>query len=71
MRANVGDLLVVPGRERRIGLVIRVLGRDGAPPYVVRWQGDGHIAMVTPGPYARILPPSEGTPTGLPASHPG
>jgi hypothetical protein len=67
MRANVGDLLVVPGRERRTGLVIRVVGQDGAPPYVVKWQGDGHIAMVTPGPYARIVPPSEGTPGGLPA----
>jgi hypothetical protein len=67
MRANVGDLLVVPGRERRTGLVIRVVGQDGAPPYVVKWQGDGHIAMVTPGPYARIVPRSEGTPAGLPA----
>jgi Domain of unknown function (DUF1918) len=55
MRANVGDWLVVPGPEVRKGLVIRVLGQDGAPPYVIKWQGDGHIAMVTPGEYSRIV----------------
>jgi hypothetical protein len=56
MRAKVGDLLVVPGPEIRTGLVIRVLGQDGAPPYVIKWQSDGHIAMVTPGEYSRIVP---------------
>lgn len=56
MRAQVGDTLVVPGPEIRTGLVIRVLGQDGAPPYVIKWQSDGHIAMVTPGEYARIVP---------------
>ena len=56
MRAKVGDLLVVPGLESRTGLVIRVLGQDGAPPYVIKWQSDGHIAMVTPGQYSRIVP---------------
>jgi hypothetical protein len=56
MRAKVGDLLVVPGAEIRTGLVIRVLGPDGTPPYVIKWQSDGHIAMVTPGEYSRIIP---------------
>jgi len=56
MRANVGDWLVVPGPEIRKGLVIRVLGPDGAPPYVIKWQSGGHIAMVTPGEYSRIVP---------------
>ena len=56
MRANVGDLLVVPGPESRAGLVLRVLGQDGAPPYVIKWLSDGHIAMVTPGQYSRIVP---------------
>jgi Domain of unknown function (DUF1918) len=56
MKAKVGDLLVVPGPEIRTGLVIRVLGPDGAPPYVIKWQSDGHIAMVTPGEYSRIVP---------------
>ena len=56
MRAKVGDTLVVPGPANRTGLVIRVVGPDGAPPYVIKWQGDGHIAMVTPGEYSRIVP---------------
>ena len=45
-----------PAPESRTGLVIRVLGPDGAPPYVIKWQSDGHIAMVTPSQYARIVP---------------
>jgi Domain of unknown function (DUF1918) len=56
MRAKVGDLLVVPGSEIRTGLVIRVLGPDGTAPYVIKWQSDGHVAMVTPGEYSRIVP---------------
>ena len=56
MRAKVGDLLVVSGSESRTGRVIRVLGPDGAPPYVIKWLSDGHIAMVTPSPYSRIVP---------------
>jgi Domain of unknown function (DUF1918) len=62
MRANVGDMLIVPGRESRVGQVIRVVGQDGAPPYVVKWLSDGHIAMVTPSQYARIFPASSGLP---------
>jgi Domain of unknown function (DUF1918) len=64
MRANVGDLLVVPGPETRTGLVIRVLGRDGAPPYVIKWQSDGYIAMVTPGEYSRIVPAGQKSGSG-------
>ena len=72
MKADVGDLLAMPGRERRVGLILRVVGPDGAPPYVVKWQSDGHIAMVTPGPYARIIrQPGEDSPAALPASGPG
>ena len=53
MRASVGDVLVLPGSETRTG---RVIGKNGAPPYVVKWLSDGHIAMVTPDQYSRILP---------------
>jgi len=56
MRASVGDVLVLPGAESRTGLVIGVVGKNGAPPYVIKWLNDGHIAMVTPDPYARIVP---------------
>ncbi len=51
-----------PAGNSRTGLVIRVLGQDGAPPYVIKWLRDGHIAMVTPGQYARILPPAHDGP---------
>jgi hypothetical protein len=62
MRANIGDVLVVAGSESRTGLIIAVVGQDGAPPYVIKWLSDGHIAMVTPDPYSRIVPASGGTP---------
>jgi Domain of unknown function (DUF1918) len=61
MRASVGDVLVLPGSEGRTGLVIGVIGRDGAPPYVIKWHSDGHIAMVTPDPYSRIIRVSDGS----------
>ena len=56
MRARVGDVLMLPGRASRSGLVIGVVGTDGAPPYVIKWLSDGHIAMVTPDQYSRIVP---------------
>jgi hypothetical protein len=55
MRARVGDTLVVPGSHARTGLIVRVVGQNGAPPYVIKWLADGHIAMVTPGEYSRIV----------------
>jgi Domain of unknown function (DUF1918) len=60
MWASVGDVLVVPGGESRNGLVIDVVGKNGAPPYVIKWLNDGHIAMVTPDPYSRIVHTSTG-----------
>jgi hypothetical protein len=56
MRAQVGDRLVLPGTPGRGGLVVGVLGKDGSPPYVIKWHRDGHIAMVFPDEYARIVP---------------
>lgn len=55
MRAQVGDRLVPDGDDSRSGLIIALEHEDGAPPYVVRWLADGHIALVYPGPYARIV----------------
>ena len=37
MRARVGDTLVVPGSHARTGLIVRVVGQNGAPPYVIKW----------------------------------
>ncbi len=60
MRAQIGDRLIVerprddlPARE---GVVLRVQGEDGAPPYWVRWLDEGREALVYPGPDARIAP---------------
>jgi len=54
MRAHVGDRLVLD--HDRIGVVIGVPSEDGTPPYIVKWLRDGHIAMVTPDQYSRIVP---------------
>jgi Domain of unknown function (DUF1918) len=62
MRAAVGDTLVVRGAGIRTGLIIGIIGKNGTPPYVIRWLGDGHIAMVTPDQYSRISPAPRGAP---------
>jgi hypothetical protein len=59
VRAEVGDRLVV-GTDR-IGVVIGVLTEDGSPPYIIKWLNDGHIAMVQPDQYARIVPARQQT----------
>lgn len=53
MRAAVGDRLIVKGH--RIGEpdkgaeILAVEGEDGAPPYLVRWDDDGHEGLLFPG----------------------
>jgi Domain of unknown function (DUF1918) len=54
MHAQVGDRLVVG--EDRIGEVVGVPSADGTPPYIIKWLKDGHIAMVFPDEYARVVP---------------
>jgi hypothetical protein len=55
MYAQAGDMLVVDGDSKRVGLILQVPHADGTPPYVVRWQATGHIAMVSPGQFARVI----------------
>lgn len=55
MYAQTGDMLIVDGDSRRVGLIVQVPHADGTPPYVVRWQATGHIAMVSPGQFARVI----------------
>ncbi len=56
MKADVGDRLVTEGPDGpRECLIIGLEGVDGSPPYVVRWLADGHIALVFPGPYTRLV----------------
>ena len=56
MKADVGDRLVIegPGGQREC-VIIRLHHDDGSPPYVVRWLAGGHIAMIFPGPYTRLV----------------
>jgi len=58
MQATKGDVLIVHGRtvgnvDRR-GEVIDVRGQSGQPPYLVRWEADGHEGLVFPGPDCHI-----------------
>jgi hypothetical protein len=55
MRARVGDCLLPDGDQRRAGVIISLQNADGSPPYVVKWLSDGHIALVSPGPYTKIV----------------
>ncbi|MFC4007285.1 DUF1918 domain-containing protein [Nonomuraea purpurea] len=59
MQASVGDTLLfhgnVVGQRDRKAEIIEVRGRDGSPPYVVRF-GDGHEQLVFPGPDAVVEP---------------
>jgi Domain of unknown function (DUF1918) len=56
MKAVPGDRLLVDCDPGRACEVIAVPQRDGSPPYVVRWERSGHIALVSPDSYAAILP---------------
>ncbi|HXX91878.1 MAG TPA: DUF1918 domain-containing protein [Acidimicrobiales bacterium] len=58
MRANVGDMIVVRGHHLgdadRRGKILEVHGADGGPPYLVRWDDDGHEGLMFPGPDASV-----------------
>ncbi|HZW43395.1 MAG TPA: DUF1918 domain-containing protein [Dermatophilaceae bacterium] len=60
MRAVVGDRLHVHGRvvgaHDQTSEIIEIRGRDGEPPYLVRY-GDGHEALVFPGADATVEHP--------------
>jgi len=60
MRAKVGDRIVIRGHRvgepERDCEVLEVRGPDGAPPYVVRWGDDGHVALFFPGSDATVEP---------------
>jgi hypothetical protein len=53
LRATPGDRLVIRahhnGEAEQDGEILEVLGEAGAPPYVVRWEGDGHVSRLYPG----------------------
>jgi hypothetical protein len=53
MKAQQGDRIVLAGeqvdRPTRDGEILEVRGKDGGPPYLVRWS-DGHTGLLYPGP---------------------
>lgn len=56
MKARVGDRLVrIGGTGSVVCEIIGLHHADGSPPYVVRWLSDGHIALLYPGPYTRLV----------------
>jgi hypothetical protein len=56
MKADIGDRLVFEGSDGpRECLIVGLQHADGSPPYVVRWLTDGHIALVSPGPYTKLV----------------
>jgi hypothetical protein len=60
MRAESGDHIVVHGRKvgdpDRSGVIVDVRGDNGAPPYIVRWDGDAGEHLLFPGTDAVITP---------------
>ena len=53
MRAQPGDQIVVRGHHvgehERKGEVVEVHGDDSGPPFLVRWDDDGHESLFFPG----------------------
>ena len=59
MYAEVGDRLMRNGLQtglgEPIGVIVEVRNDDGSPPYLVRWDSDGHEALLHPEPGTFIL----------------
>lgn len=57
-RVTPGDRIVVKGHHvgehERDGEIIEVLGKEGAPPYLVRWEADGHVSEFFPSSDAHV-----------------
>ena len=64
MWAQAGDQILVRGRKvgdpERSGVIVDVRGADGAPPYVVRWDGDQREHLIFPGSDAVMMRASGG-----------
>ncbi len=56
-RVTPGDRIVIKGHHMgehgRDGEIIEVLGDDG-PPYLVRWEDDGHVSEFFPSADAHV-----------------
>ena len=52
MKATIGDRLIIKGHHigepDRDAEILEVRGPAGTPPYVVRWEEDGHESLFFP-----------------------
>jgi Domain of unknown function (DUF1918) len=61
MKAQVGDTLITDDADQRHACeIVRLNHADGSPPYVVRWLSDGHISLLFPGPFTRVVRGEDG-----------
>lgn len=53
MFAAIGDELIIRSSQLdgsvRDGKILETRGRDGTPPYLVRWSDNGHESLIFPG----------------------
>jgi hypothetical protein len=53
MRADIGDRIVIKGHHidepDHDAEILEVRGKDGSPPYLVRWEDTGREALLFPG----------------------
>lgn len=60
MHAQIGTRIVVKGHHigdpDRDCEVLEIHGKDGEPPYLVRWSDDGHEGLYYPGDDAVVQP---------------
>ena len=58
MQATAGDRLIIKGHhlgERdRDALILAARGEDAGPPFLVRWEEDGHESLLFPGTDAEV-----------------
>jgi Domain of unknown function (DUF1918) len=58
MQAQPGDRLLIHGHRQgepdRGGEILEVHGKGGEPPFLVRWDDNGHEGLVFPGPDATV-----------------
>ncbi|MBL7487992.1 DUF1918 domain-containing protein [Frankia sp. AgB1.9] len=58
MRARAGDTLVIhrrsSGQPDRLGEISEVRSPAGDPPFTVRWDDDGRVSFIYPGPDAEV-----------------
>jgi Domain of unknown function (DUF1918) len=59
MYAEIGDRLVKEGLRtglgERIGVIVEVRNSDGSPPYLVKWDSDGHESLLFPEPDTFVM----------------